>query len=357
MIRVLYDYQAFVQRIGGVSRQHMEIIRWLSSETKAILPALLSDNIYLDEINHPHIAPFPSFFPDLRQNIFKQINQWISVCELKKGNYDIFHVTGLNPYFIPHTKKKVLATMHDLTFEKFPNLVGKANIVIEKRKKILNVVEHINCVSIQTKNDLVDIYDYPEDKISIVYPGTNGDFIEKKGEPIFNFPYILYIGGRKGYKNFKTFIKAFAQINQDIQLVCTGSVFGNEEMDLFDKLKISNRVHHKFVTDEEMNNLLCNAFLFVYPSLSEGFGLPILDSFRGSCPCIASDILCFHEVAADAALYFNPNEVDDIVDKMKKVLSDSQLRSEMIIKGRNRVPLFTWKKCAEETEKVYRSLI
>lgn len=357
MIRVLYDYQAFIQKIGGVSRVHMEIIRWLTPEVKAILPTLLSDNIYLDEIKYPRYVPLASWKSPVRQKIYKQMNQWRSIWELKKSNYDIFHVTGLNPYFISHVKKPVLSTMHDLTFEKYPTLLPKSSLVIEKRKKILSVSDHVVCVSLQTKKDLIDIHHYPENKISVVYSGTNGRMIICTDQPLYDFPYVLFIGGRNGYKNFTTFAKAFSQLNKDFHLVCTGLPFEREEMELFKNLKISDRVHQRFVSDSEMDNLICNATLFVYPSLSEGFGLPLLDSFRGLCPCVVSDILCFHEVADDAALYFNPLDIEDMVDKMTKVIDDSDLRKQMITKGKERVPLFTWKKCSQETEAVYYSMI
>lgn len=357
-MNILYDYQAFNQHHGGVSRYHVELIknlRLMGHECK--VPFLLSNNVYLDEIDVSHIYPLGKYKNCLMEKAYKWIDQRLCLHAIEKGSYDVFHPTFLNPYFIGHTKgKPVVVTMHDLNHEKLP--LYKSEIVIEKRKKVLADAQAVIAISSQTKDDLVNLCNVPKEKITVVYHGSDQSLIKPTGNRILEAPYLLYIGGRNLYKNFTTFIQAFARIDKDIHLVCTGSPFNASEEELLHKQGVRERVHQMFVTDEELNNLLCHAMTFVYPSLMEGFGLPILEAFRCGCPCVISDIPCFHEVAGRAALYFNPQDVESMAETVSNVIAYSDtIRCEVIRNGYEQLKLFTWEKTAKETEKVYQSVL
>ena len=356
-MKILYDYVCYTQQIGGVSRYHVELIKNLSKGVDTILQPLLSKNVYLQEIGHPCFDLLPFLHSKKKELLYKQLNQWISVYYLKSKEYDVFHTTGMNPYFIGKTNKPIVITVHDLIHEKYPQLIPKADVVRQKRKKELERADAIICISEQTKNDLIQYHNVDESKISVIYHGADQAIIEIKQKPLYDFPYLLFVGGRTTYKNFNRLIEAFSLIDKDIHLVCTGKAFTNEELALISKYKIQNRIHNQFVSDEELNNLYCNALAFIYPSLCEGFGLPILEAFRCGCPCIISDIQCFNEVANDAAIYFNPLNVEDIANKIMSLIFNENQRVIIKAKGYERLKNFTWKKCAELTEEVYMKLL
>lgn len=356
-MKILFDYQAFTQCVGGVSRYHTELIKNFSDDVEVVLPTLFSKNIYLSEINaRCHTALFNKQFM-MEDNIFKILNIARSIYILRNAKYDVFHPTFLNPYFINHVKKPVVSTMHDLTHEKYPKLLPKASTVIEKRKRIIRASDIIIAISEETKRDLMTFYNIPDEKIVVIYHGIDQTLINSSGKKIIYIPYILYIGSRNSYKNFPMFLKAFSLIDQDVHLICTGTSFNSMELSLILQLGLEDRVHQMFVSNEELNNLLCNAVAFIYPSMSEGFGLPILEAFRCGCPCIISNLMCFKEVAGNAAIYFDPNSVEDMKVAISKTISDSSLLSCLKEEGYSRMKTFTWKKTAAKTECVYRKIL
>lgn len=356
-MKVLYDYQGFMQHHGGVSRYHIELIKNLRNlGVECDVPFLLSGNVYLDEVNICHANPFSFMKSKLQLKGMKWVNQKIDLHFLNSGKFDVFHPTFLNPYYIGHTKDKpVVQTMHDFIHEKTDR--ADSAVVRKRRKKVLEQANAIICISNETKNDLLEFYNVPENKVKVIYHGTNQDIISCTSKPIFDFPYLLYIGNRNGYKNFNRFINAFVKITKDIHLVCTGIPFNSEELQTLFQLGISERVHQKFVSEEEMKNLLCNAVAFIYPSMMEGFGLPILEAFRTQCPCIISDIPCFREVADNGAIYFEPHSVDDIYDKINKTIQNAGILQNLKQKGVERLKLFTWEKTARETLELYESVL
>lgn len=356
-MRILYDYQAFNQHHGGVSRYHVELIKNLRKmDANCDVPFIFSDNVYLEEVNIRHAKPLSQWKCKLRSNAYKWIDQRICLHKLRTGKYDIFHPTFLNPYYIGQSKEMpVVQTMHDLNHEKFA--LYKAEGVREKRRKVLADATHIIAISEQTKHDLMEIHSVDEKRITVIYHGIDQDIYTTSAKRLFEKPYLLYVGGRNGYKNFRTFLRGFARLKDEIDLVCTGTPFNIEEKQLISDLRLTNRIHQCFVTNEQMNQLMAQAVAFVYPSLAEGFGMPILEAFRCGCPCIISDIPCFHEVAGDAVKYFHPNEIEDIALTLESVVNDRTILSKLSLSGFERMKLFPWERTAQETLKVYQSIL
>lgn len=356
-MKILYDYQGLMQHHGGVSRYHVELIKNLRKfGVVCDVPFILSENVYLDEAAIRHLNPLSGWNSGLKTKGMKWVSQKSSLRSLGKGDYDIFHPTFLNPYYIGHTKgKPVVPTMHDLNHEKFPQF--DSEIVKVKRKKVLEDATHIIAISQQTKNDLMEWYGVEEKQITVVYHGIDQDVYTTNAPRIFEKPYLLYVGGRNRYKNFSTFLKGFALLKEDIDLVCTGVPFNPEEQRLIDDLQITSRVHQMFVTNDQMNQLMAQAVAFVYPSIAEGFGMPILEAYRCGCPCIISDILCFHEVAGDVAKFFNPNAPESIAEVISKTITDSDALRLLKDAGTERMKEFSWEHTAKETLKVYKMLL
>lgn len=356
-MNILYDYQAFIQKVGGVSRYHCELIKNLPEGFRAVLPYMLSDNVYLRDAGVKQVSLFPAKQPARKEALYKGVDMAMSMLALKQKKYDIFHPTFLNPYYIGRTKKPTVITIHDLLHEKMPDLVVKADIVREKRRKCVEDTDAVICISEETKSDLKKYYEVPDEKIRVIYHGADQDLFVSTSASMYEKPYMLFIGNRKGYKNFQAFLQAFSLLNEDVDLVCTGSAFNSDELQLINRLGVSNRMHQIFASNEEMNELLYHALAFVYPSLGEGFGLPILEAFRCSCPCIVSDLGCFNEVAGDSAVYFNPESIDDMLSVISKTLNDSQRLKTLRASSRQRLKLFTWEKTTRETASLYKSLL
>lgn len=357
-MKVLYDYQGFIQHHGGVSRYHVELIKNLRAlGIECEVPYLFSENIYIDEAGIRHVNPLPNLKSSLKNKAFKWFDQKLCLQAINDGGYDIFHPTFLNPYYIGHTKgKPVITTMHDLNNEKFPYF-SDSKVVAAKRKKVLENANHIIAISQQTKNDLIKFYNVEEKQISVVYHGIDQDIYTTNNARLFDKPYILYVGGRNLYKNFQTFLRGFALIHDDIDLVCTGNAFNSEEIKLIKELHIEHKIHQMFASNEQLNQLIAQAVAFVYPSIAEGFGMPILEAFRCGCPCIISDILCFHEVAGDVAQYFDPKVAENIADVISKTINDSQLLISLRENGYKRMTEFSWERTAKETLNVYNKFV
>lgn len=357
-MKVLFDYQAFIQRVGGVSRYHCELIKRLPQYgVTPNIPWIFSENLYLNETGVRHGYFLKHLQRPMKTNAYKWFNQKCCIQALDKKDWEVFHPTFVNPYYIEHTKgKPVVVTVHDLIHERMSRFDSE---VVKKKRRIQ--LEHANAfivISEETKRDLLDYYGniVDERKVKVIYHGIEQTLIHCEDKPLLRQPYILYIGTREWHKNFISLVKALPYIPKDIFLVCTGKAFSKEELELFSRLRIEDRVKQKFVSDSELQNLLCHAIAFVYPSIMEGFGLPILEAFRCGCPTIISDIMCFHEVAGNAAQYFDPHEIDSIAYTINTTIENKVLLKKIVKEGYRRLKLFTWDITASRTADVYKQL-
>ena len=176
--------------------------------------------------------------------------------------------------------------------------------------------------------------------------------VEKIG---INKPYIFYVGNAHPHKNVEGLIKSFRLIRKKypkLKLVLSGA-----DHYFWNRIKLEYQdpeiIYTGFVTDEVLAALFANAELFVMPSFEEGFGIPILESFANGCPVVCSDIGSLKEIGSDACIYFNPNNVDDIAEKINLGLGNEKLRKSLTEKGRIRMKSFSWKRLADQTLKLY----
>ena len=207
---------------------------------------------------------------------------------------------------------------------------------------------------------MIDIYGINKDNIDVIYLANplNGNFIQT--EVIFPKRYILFVGGRSGYKNFNFCIESISKflIQNDIILVCAGGGnFTDNEILLIKKFNLQNHIIQKSIDQNILYNLYKNADAFIFPSLYEGFGLPILEAFSCGTPCLLSNGGSLPEIGANAAIYFDPNDWDSINNALFKLFNNTEKRVEIISKGYNRLLDFTWEKTYEKTITYYESLI
>ncbi len=365
-MKVLYDHTIFTnQRYGGISRYYCELMNQFdnikSIEYKSAL--LLSNNYYLKNSKQiKKIGFFPNTVFKGRDRIIIEINSFCTKRALKQQNFDIFHPTYFDIDFLNYIgDKPFVLTVYDMIHEKFRDKFSADDKTSENKKILCNKASKIIAISENTKKDLIDFFGIEESKIEVVYlanslvncsSNLNMDLPEK---------YILFVGSRGGYKNFNQFIKSMRYLlakDKDLSVVCVGGgAFTQEELLLFDDLDIKSQIFHYILEDNKLSYFYNNAELFVFPSLYEGFGLPILESFACQCPLVCSGTSSLSEIAEDAAEYFNPDSIESIQKSVEYVLDNKERREELVFNGNNQLSKFSWEKTAKETLKIYKGII
>ena len=292
-------------------------------------------------------------------NVINKLNKIYFNYKLSLENPEIIHQTYFNEKNIYPKKSKIVVTEYDLIKEKFYRESYKDQI--DYKKKLFDQVDQIICISNNTKKDLQEQYSIDSSKISVTHLSVNKNKEYRKR--LLNLrPFILFVGQRLRYKNFINLIKAYStssKINQNFDIVCFGGGnFLKEEKKLFNDLSIDKNNIHYFEGDRlDLNYFYKTARLFIFPSLYEGFGLPLLEAMNMQCPVICSNTSCFFEVVNDAALFFDPKNVESIASSIEDNIYNDQLLKNLVIKGSNNLDKFSWKKCADETEKIYSKII
>ena len=362
MKKILFDNQMFtLQRFGGVTRYFADLMYNLPvGEFEGTAPMRYCENHYVTETyGHEYEKiSFPANYR-LRRWIYMLVNKQIAWNAVKFAEYDIFHPTYFDPYFIKTIKKRgkpFVLTVHDMTFERYPQDVLIYDRTIPHKKRLIAEADHIIAVSENTKHDIVELIGTDPSKITVVHHGYRP--IAEPAPQLFD-RYVLYVGERKGYKNFLPWLSAIRPIfnlDPNLKVVCTGSPFSAPEVKLFGKWNIADRLVHISANDAQMASLYRHALCFVFPSHYEGFGIPILEAFSNGCPVCLSNASCFPEVAGDAAIFFNPNDAQSMQDTLKEILVSQALRSELSAKGLRRGKEFSIERMVRQTCDVYSKL-
>lgn len=365
-IKILFDHQAFTfQDFGGVSKYYSELIPNLNLiNIQASLPLLLSNNENLSFISDFEKKRFFKHQKIKGKHRFLDvINALDTSLKLVSNNYDVFHPTYYKyPSIYNFAKKKIAkiaVTVYDMNHELYPELFMKNDSTITQKKYVIEKADIVFAISESTKNDIVKLLGIKESKIYVT--PLNAE-INKKSEIVLNLPtkYILFVGHRDGYKNFILFVKSILPLfvkDNDLKLVCLGAGgFSESEKDFFVTKNLQDKILHFKYKETELYSFYNNALLFVFPSLYEGFGLPILEAFDSECPCALSNSSSLPEVGGDAAMYFDPKSQSSILHTIEKIIYSKEIRYELINKGIERKKVFSWKNCAEKTLNGYKSL-
>ncbi|QGY44446.1 glycosyltransferase [Maribellus comscasis] len=366
-MKILFDHQAFsYQDYGGVSRYFVELYKIFSVENDVDFSVTVSNSEFLGQLNQKAIHFFQGRNFVGKRYAMNRLNIPFSKRKIRKGNFDVFHPTYFDPYFTKANKKPGVITVHDLTVDLFPEYFKSYDFAKRENKlKCFESVDAIISVSENTKKDIVELYNISPEKIHVVYHGVNQTLTETMSDPekqidLESESYILYVGSRRGYKNFLIFVKAVSLLlkKQNIHLVCIGGgAFNKEEIIEFTKLGVETNIKYVNFSDVKLKWLYQNALCFVFPSLYEGFGMPILEAFSNNCPVVLSNRSCFPEIAGDSAVYFEPDDTDSILSSVKELIENESKRNEIVEKGKNRLKIFSWEKAAAETLEVYKRII
>jgi glycosyltransferase involved in cell wall biosynthesis len=266
-------------------------------------------------------------------------------------------------------------SLYDISFIKYPQYSNSVVKTYARRvKQCLQWTDLIITISESSKNDIIKYLHVPPDRIYVTplasryYPNYLSPETREQLKLSVNYdfskPYILFVSTIEPRKNIKTIISAYNSLKQkykiEHQLVLIGQK-GWHHQPIFAAIEASpwkSQIHHlNYLSDELVALFYSQADVFVYPSHYEGFGLPVLEAMTLGAPVITSNTSSLPEVAGDAALFVNPDNPMDLVDAILQIISDSNLRRELIEKGHERAKLFSWERTARETLKAYKSLV
>jgi glycosyltransferase involved in cell wall biosynthesis len=314
----------------------------------------------------------------LKEQILMPLKIW-------QAKLDLIHFPHFNvPIFC---FSPLVITIHDLILKKFPtrraSTLGPIRYWLKNLAYCLVIYSAVKrarkiiAVSNYTKEDILKYFKIKPEKVKVVYEGApekkikNQKHISKikntyqKSKILKKYnitkQYLLYVGNAYPHKNLERLILAFKKLNKDyqgdLQLVLVGELdyFYQRLQKQFSGLK--EVIFTDFVSDQELTALYQNASLYVFPSLCEGFGLPPLEAMAYQLPVIASETSCLPEVLGPAAIYFNPEDIEDMAKKIKQVLEDRALQEKLISEGKKRIEKYSWTKMAQEILEVYRWIL
>ncbi len=285
----------------------------------------------------------------------------------ENNSYDLMFFPHYNaPYYLSSNS---VVTVHDLIHFKFAYSFDRAKVLFARQvlKNAVNKTGKIITVSESTKNDLQEMFPrLAEDKIKVIYQGVSSKFRAATDEELKAYKkkrglsnYLLFVGNRKPHKNLSRLIEAYAGLIKEmpgLQLVIAGQRFAPiDEVDLLKKkYQLANLLEFSDLTDAELPFLYSGAEALVFPSLYEGFGLPVLEAMSCNTPVILSGTSSLPEVAGAAGVYFNPYNIEEIGTQIYNVLKDAHLRENLKQRGIEQARKFSWAKTSDNTLKVFK---
>lgn len=349
-MKVLFDHHLFYQLYGGASKYFVKMISHLPQDSWETT-ALWSINEYARATGLIHTVK-KRFKGEV--SVLERVNRIYTTYKIVKGQFNVLHQTDFDNYFYKELgDKPLVVTYHDSNL----STIDPHPAIVKKQEKALHRANAIIVVSQNTKKDLLDLFDVDEKKVHVIYHGIDiPDLQEFPKERIIKDEYFLYVGRRSTYKNFKRLASAFARLHKiykNIKLVCTSQEFTEEEYYFFSSLSIDDALIAVKASEQEMIQLYRDAVALVFPSLYEGFGMPILEAWSCRCPVILANASCFPEIADNAAIYFDPYSENDMFQRLLEVYESRKLRLKLISLGEKRVLDYSWSKCAKEHMRVY----
>ena len=362
--RVFYNRSG----LGNYSRDIVQALYQKFPEEEYILytPSVRGSISFLPS-NRVGIATPPLGFGKLRSSYWRTM---LLAKRLERDEVDIYH--GLShevPYNIQKTRVKSVVTIHDLIFMRYPQWYGFIDRKIYERKVrySCNAANKIIAVSQQTKDDLISFMGIDEQKIQVIYQGCNDIFKKEASQEDLNrvhkkhgLPdrYILSLGTIEERKNLLTVIRALHEGNIDIPLVAIGR--STKYMVKIRKYMMHHGIKNihflHSLPSEDLPVIYQGASMFVYPSVFEGFGIPILEALNSKIPVITSKGGCFSEVGGAHSIYVDPLNVPEMTDAIQKVLGDTDLRKKMIEEGFRHAQKFDKEGIAGQMMKIYKEL-
>jgi glycosyltransferase involved in cell wall biosynthesis len=293
--------------------------------------------------------------------------------EFFTGPVDLFHATD---FVLPPTqpKTRTIVQVHDLSFVRVPEAAApKLSAYLDRVvPQSVRRADLVLADSQATRNDLIELYELTPEKIIVLYGGVDERFrpaspdaiqAVRKTYQLDSFPYILSVGTVQPRKNYGRLIEALSRLRtagHDMHLVIAGGRGWLEDpiYAVLDKTGMRPYVHFiGFAAEDDLPVLYSGAACFAFPSLYEGFGLPVLEAMASGVPVLTSNVSSLPEVAGEAAVLIDPYDLDALVDGFQKLLNDTNLRRMLIEQGFAQAHKFTWFNAANQLQQIYSDLL
>lgn len=366
-MKIIYDHDVFGwQKYGGISRYYFELARALTrdfgEDARIVCPFYV--NAYLKEgRGDVKVWGLPVKRLPKSRTAMRTVNSLLSRPVMRRVQPDIVHETYYSSRRLAPPRAKVVLTVFDMIHERFSDHFPPDDPTRIEKSLAVQRADHILCISEQTREDLIELLGVKREKTCVTYLGFSNVGIEESSviAPPPRKPFLLYVGERRGYKNFGSLLEAYASspmLRADFDLVCFGGKgFSAGEKAAMENYGLRDGVRQVSGSDKVLAAHYASASAFIYPSLYEGFGIPPLEAMSKGCPVICSDVSSIPEVVGDAARMFDPHSPEAIRAAIEAVLNDEAARNTLISRGRERVKLFSWDRCARETLDVYRRVL
>lgn len=346
---VLDDIIYWLQKNGGASRYWYELslrLNQTDSEVYHLLRPQSTVNPWANNIN-----PVRSFvYGKINIKLDRYLDCFFPDGLKLKNNQLVFHSSH---YRLPLDKSVAnVVTVHDFTYEMHRSGLAHAVHVWQKKRAIRHA-DVIICISEYTKSQLLKLYpEFSNKHIEVIHHGVGTEFFCNEGRLKAASNEVVFLGARDIYKRFDLAIDATRQLPDKVLAVVGPVLSPKEKADLDAKLPGRWRYCGR-LSDDELCKLYNHAFCFIFPSDSEGFGLPLLEAMRAGCPVVCANLTVFPEVAGNAAL-FAAEQTGAAYAQQIQQLSDSDLRMTMITRGIKQASLFSWENCFNKTLQAYQ---
>jgi glycosyltransferase involved in cell wall biosynthesis len=366
---ILYDSKIFqLQKYGGISRYFVNLIQRVAREEQVVVSASLYVNNYLAELPPGLVKGVKlAWSPPGSGRVLGWVVRAVDRVVIAKSSPDVLHETYYSRQAVAPASIPSVLTVYDMIHERYANMFPRRVDIARRKAAAVSRASHVICISENTRRDLLEFYDVDPNKVSVVHLGydvlnAGMDSGERASTLSKSLPYLLYVGERAFYKNFQTFLRAYAGsvwLRNNFRIICFGGGgFQADELELIRELDIKpGQIEQVGGGDNMLAVHYQNAAAFVYPSLYEGFGIPPLEAMALGCPVVCSKSSSIPEVVGDAGEYFDPQHIESIRASLESVLQSSERRAELIRKGFKKCAEYSWDRCASETLEIYRGLV
>ncbi len=327
-------------------------------------------------LHHRAVQSFRTAQENIQYHVLRPQIRWMSVSAvlplaMMRSGVDLLHATFIPP---PYCPTRLVFTVHGFDMfahpEFYPAIVRwRLNRLIRGGVRNARIVL---CVSEAVKNLVAERFKVPRERLAVVYNAVGDHFRPMEPEVArralaqhygIRDPYVLYVGKLQACKNIVRILEAFQRFRHEVcpemKLVLVGkrTWTSSEINEALDRLKLRPHVIELgYVNHEDLPVVYSGASMFVFPSLSEGFGMPVLEALACGVPVVTSHVEGLPEVTGDAAVHVDPYSVDEIGSAMQRVLADDGLRASLRARGLERAKSFTWYRAATETLAAYDRL-
>jgi glycosyltransferase involved in cell wall biosynthesis len=365
-VRIAFDHQAFrLQSYGGVSRYFVRLARELNAAGhRATVHAPLHCNRYLRELPAGTVTGLElRRYPPRSERLVTWYNQRRARASIRGWGPSVVHETYFSPRTLAPDGCPTVVTVFDMIHELFDGGNPAWDATREAKRLAVGRAAHVLCISGNTRRDVIRILGIPEERVTAVHLGveplpTGGRTAAQRAGPE---PYLLYVGSRRGYKNFRGLVAAVAaspRLRFDFVVIAFGGgQLSPDETRVIREAGLDpDRVRQVSGGDEVLGALYAGARALVYPSLYEGFGLPPLEAMVHDCPVVSSRASAMPEVIGAAGECFDPSSTEEMAAAIERVVYSEARTAELRRLGRDRAAGFTWRECAARTADVYRQV-